>query len=141
MGMYTELNIGVEVESEPKVINILKYMLGDTETFPELDDNVLFNTDRWKWMLRSDSYYFDAQTDSKLFVDELHGKDKPMYYLNVRCNLKNYCEEIDKFLNWLSPYIKTYGFIGYTRYEEYEDPTLLYKTEEGITYKNVEETS
>lgn len=41
--------------------------------------------------------------------------------------LKNYDSEIEEFLDWLEPYIGTEGFIGYMRYEEWEDPTLHMK--------------
>lgn len=133
MGMYTELVLGVQIEDNEKVIQTLRYMLNETEYQPEWEHE-LFKTDRWEYMLKCDSYYFDGQTDSKLFIDDLY-KDKPMYYLNVRCNLKNYDGEIRKFLDWLYPYIKTYGFLGYERYEECEEPTLIYKTDKGIEYK------
>lgn len=133
MGMYTELVLGIEIEDNDKIIQTLRYMLGETEYQP-VDDHELFRTDRWDYMLKCDSYYFDGQTDSKLYMDDLY-EDNPKFYLNVRCNLKNYDNEINKFLDWLNPYIKTFGFLGYLRYEENEDPTLIYKTEKGIEYR------
>ena len=42
------------------------------------------------------------------------------------------------FLHWLAPYIDTKGFIGYTRYEEYDDPTLIYIDDRDVIYKGVE---
>ena len=131
MGMYTELVLGVEIKPTESVLGILRYMLGDTNDYGQHDNHELFTTDRWSYMLVSDSYYFDGQTDSKLYED--HGK----YYLNIRCNLKNYCGEIKKFLDWLCPYIVTAGFIGYTRYEEFDDPTLIYNDYGEIVYKQV----
>ena len=131
MGMYTELVLGLELEPDEKVLNVLKYMLGDIEEKP-LDygySHSLFETARWDLMLRCDSYYFDGQTDSKLIFDR-HG----YVYLNVRCNFKNYSNEIELFLDWLKPYIKTDGFLGYTRYEEDYDPTLIYKEGRQIKY-------
>lgn len=136
MGMYTELNMGVEIANVPKVIDVLKYMLHDIDDEPELFEHKLFETPRWDYMLRCDSYYFDGQTDSKLFKDDLY-EDSSMYYLNVRCNLKNYSSEIELFLDWLSPYIKTEGFLGYMRYEEDENPTLIYLEEGHISYVEV----
>lgn len=133
MGMYTELVLGIEIEDNDKIIQTLRYMLGETEYQP-VDDHELFKTGRWDYMLKCDSYYFDGQTDSKLYMDDLY-EDNPKFYLNVRCNLKNYNSEINKFLDWLNPYIKTFGFLGYLRYEEDEDPTLIYKTEKGIEYR------
>jgi len=134
MGMYTELNIGVEIRNDAKVIQKLKFMLGDSDKDVEIIHPLFENTDRWRSMLNSGSYYFDGQTDSKLFRDDLY-ENKPMYFLNVRCNLKNYCDEIKLFLDWLCPYIKTEGFLGYTRYEEKYNPTLIYKEKDKIEYR------
>ena len=131
MGMYTELNIGVEINNNPKVIQKLKFMLGDSDKDVEIIHPLFENTERWRFMLNSGSYYFDGQTDSKLFRDDLYG-NKPMYFLNVRCNLKNYCDEIKLFLDWLCPYIKTEGFLGYTRYEEQYNPTYTENYIQGV---------
>ena len=143
MGMYTELVLGVEVVPNTKVINILRYMLSSEIKSVCVDINhPLFSTPRWASMLLCDSYYFDGQTDSKLVCDER----SKSYYLNVRCNLKNYENEIEQFLDWLCPYIVTDGFLGYKRYEESYSPTLIYKEggllniEDGkIVYRSVEE--
>lgn len=129
MGMYTELNIGVNLNkyTPERIINIIKYMLQDIEEV-EVTKHLLFSTDRWKYMLISDSYYFDGRTDSSIIKDNISKE----YELNVRCNLKNYDNEIYLFLNFIQPYLSTDGFIGYTRYEEADDPTLIYNTFEGI---------
>lgn len=139
MGMYTELNLGLSlIEDIPdEIVDILKYMLNDqTELVTELPNHPLFDFDtcRWRYMLQFDSYYFDARTDSSMVFDDIDKK----YHLNVRSNLKNYDSEIEKFLDFLEPYIDTFGFIGYMRYEEDEDPTLIYHTEQGIEYKYID---
>lgn len=136
MGMYTELNIGVNLKTSTpdNIIKILDYMLGNNDDDNiELTSHSLFSTGRWKYMLRCDSYYFDGRTDSSMEYDGIIKS----YQLNVRCNLKNYDDEISLFLDFIQPYLDTYGFLGYTRYEEYEDPTLIYNTEEGIKLLNV----
>lgn len=131
MGMYTELVCAFELDSQlpQQVINILSYMVGETDDdiLDEygIPDHPLFKTNRWDFMLTSDSYYFDGVTNSGLTIDYLI-KDKPMYYLSIRCNLKNYDDEIEKFIDWIKPYIHTKGFIGYKRYEEDEHPELIY---------------
>lgn len=123
MGMYTELNIGVNLQPDTpdNIINILNCMLGDIDDV-EVTDHPLFSTRRWKVMLCCDSYYFDGHTDSSMVRDNISGE----YELNVRCNLKNYNNEIDEFLDFIRPYLRTEGFMGYMRYEECDDPTLLY---------------
>jgi hypothetical protein len=136
MGMYTELNIGVQLSSNKKVIHKLRYMLNEKSEDIEIQHPLFTKTERWKYMLLTGSYYFDGQADSKLYEDNLY-KDDPMYFLNVRCNLKNYCSEIELFLDWLCPYIKTEGFIGYMRYEDDDNPVLIYKKGNEIAYKKV----
>ena len=134
MGMYTELVLGVELISEPVVIDTLKLMLdGDAENKVVTIDHPLFSTSRWAYMLLCDSFYFDGQTDSKLVYDTI----SKSYYLNVRCNLKNYDNEIEQFLDWLCPYIKTEGFLGYSRYECDNDPTLIYREDGKIRRQSI----
>lgn len=130
MGMYTELNIGVNlVSSTPDyVIDIIKYMLNPESEYDEikLPDHPLFKTARWRYMLLSDSYYFGGTTNSCMEYDGIFKQHE----LNVRSNLKNYESEIELFLNFIQPYIDFHGFIGYMRYEEFDIPTLIYNTYE-----------
>lgn len=149
MGMYTELNLGVRFHKNTpqNVIDILKYMLAESPVRfeylrPQLPEHPLFKTDRWMIMLDCGSYYFDGKPDSSLNYDKI----TECYFLNVRCNLKNYDREIEHFLDFIQPYLYTNGFIGYTRYEEDDDPTLIYNTHKGIelcwidgTHKMLEE--
>jgi len=75
-------------------------------------------------MLHCDSYYFDADTHSTLRYDDIIGS----YFLCIRSNFKNYDDEIQSFIDWIRPYInKSEGdFLGFWRYEEDEEPTLIY---------------
>lgn len=134
MGMYTELVLGMELLPDETVIKKLKFMLDDSKEDVKIDNPLFTNNTRWEYMLVSDSYYFDGQTDSKLYYDNnLYEK----YFLNVRCNFKNYDHEIKLFLEWLCPYIKTDGFLGYMRYEEWNAPSLIYKIKGEIYYQHV----
>lgn len=123
--MYTEFhfNSALKKNTPNEVIDTLKFMLGETENLVK-QSHPLFDTERWEYMLRMDSYYFDADTHSTLRFDEI----AKQYYLCVRCNLKNYNGEIKKFLDWIFPYLdKMEGeFVGFSRYEEFEEPTLIY---------------
>jgi len=131
MGMYTELNFNSELKKDTpeNIITILKCMIDGSFYEDELPDHNFFKTNRWDWMLQSDSYYFDAKTESKLVKEE--GK----IYLRIQCNLKNYDREIEEFLDWIMPYCdKEVGdYLGHSRYEESEEPTLIYK-EKDKTY-------
>ncbi|MFS0657480.1 hypothetical protein AB1L07_02480 [Niallia alba] len=135
MGMYTELVCAFELKGDtPKqVLRTLCYMTGD-ENEEILDlygiptHPLFLDGNRWRFMLQCDSYYFDGETNSKLTTDLLI-PEKPSYYLTVRCNLKNYNDEIEKFIDWLKPHIATdheHQFIGYKRYETDNEPTLIY---------------
>ena len=126
MGMYTELHYNAELKSNvpEDVIEILRYMIGNTETKPKTPKHDLFGDTRWSSMLQSDSYYFDADTFSTLRYDNI----SVSYFLCIRCNLKNYQNEISLFTDWIRPYIrKNKGdFLGFFRYEESEEPSLIY---------------
>lgn len=130
MGMYTELHYNAELQRKlPKdVEQILKYMVGDIEGEPKkLPSHPLFGDTRWRYMLQMDSYYFDADTHSTLRWDDIADR----YYLCVRCNLKNYDDEIELFIDWIEPYLGEYieqgDFLGFYRYEEDNEPTLIYR--------------
>jgi hypothetical protein len=125
MGMYTELHYNVELlYSTPNtVITVLNYMLGEEDRQPVLPDHPLFATERWKVMLTMDSAYFAADTHSTLRAGYAY------WILCVRCNLKNYHEEIEKFIDWLDQYVDAASgdFLGFYRCEETEIPALIRK--------------
>ena len=136
MGMYTEVNLGLcfKKSTPNEVIDIMQCLLGDKEWDKELPKHKLFKCDRFKIVLVCDSAYFDGITDSKMEFDNIDG----CYHLNVRSSLKNYGNEIENFIDYISPYIETDGFIGYIRYEESEHPTLIYCNNGKIEYKIIE---
>jgi hypothetical protein len=129
MGMYTEFHFNSKLQEEvpQEVIHILYYMLSSEveDAVPVVPEHPLFDTTRWPVMLRMSSYYFDADTNSTLRFDDI----AEQYYICIRCNLKNYDSEIEKFIDWIDPYLDKYEgeFLGFYRYEETEVPTLIYK--------------
>lgn len=131
MGMYTELHFNAELNRDvpESVLAALRYMVGAEDAEPAtLPDHPLFKTERWPYMLRCDSYYFPADTHSTLRLDDI----AKAWYLCIRSNLKNYDDEIGKFLDWVSPYVFAgTECLGYYRYEETDDPTLIYKSQAG----------
>ncbi len=130
MGMYTELHFNVELERDApdSVRAILEHMVRTTDEdveAPDLPDHLLFKTERWDFMLHCDSYYFPADTHSTFRRDEIGDA----WYLCVRTNLKNYGGEIEKFLDWVLPYVDADNeCLGYYRYEADAHPTLIYKS-------------
>lgn len=130
MGMYTEIYVKVVLKEDvdDNVINILKYMLGIDDV--ELEDltlpsHRLFEKERWHYMLRSGSYYHIPYSVKLFEYNEISNN----HYLVVRSDFKNYDGEIEKFFDWITPYIEKYGdktFIGYSLYEEDDEPKLYY---------------
>lgn len=129
MGMYTELHYNVElVRDVPEsVLEILRYMLNESAKQPATPDHPLFEKGRWEHMLLCDSYYFAADTHSTLRFDKIANQ----WFLCIRCNLKNYGDEIEKFIDWIDPYVDAQpgNFLGFSRYEATEDPDLIRKKE------------
>ena len=139
MGMYTELNMSAIVEPDENTLLVLRYMVGDEEVLETDIENIipkhrLFELERgcWAYMLCCDSFYFDHTAHSELV--NRHNVDA---VLNVRCDLKDYEDEIKHFLNLIYSFSPTRGFVGYTRYEEADNPTLIYFTDKGVEYKEV----
>lgn len=152
MGMYTAISLGVNLRKDTpdSVIRVLEYMTGQVEDgrpagmyhvsaagdairalVDKVPDHPLFDTDRWGIMLRCGSYYFDYQTGWELRKDNFAG-----YFLSGVSNLKNYSSEIDKFLDWLCPYINDDNvWIGWKMYEEDVSPTLIYRINRKIRFE------
>ena len=135
MGMYTELVLSARIDlSDKDFLSDLEYMVEGNDDLSKSYQNKtqhrLFQiSNRWHYMLRSDSSYFSGTTHSDIFKNE--DSFSPAWYLTVRCNLKNYDGEIEAFLDWLAPHISESGFLGYSRYEEFKNPTLIYLERDG----------
>ena len=148
MGMYTELQFTAEIDYDKheEIIDILRYMTGDESIKREnltIPTHELFETDRWEYMLLGSSYYFPGQPHHTL--KEEHNFQ--LINLSVRTDLKNYDNEIQKFLDWIYPYVATENafqqignveeprlFVGYMRYETDLDPTIIYFTKDGVKF-------
>ncbi|MGL5151574.1 MAG: hypothetical protein ACRC7N_13505 [Clostridium sp.] len=128
MGMYTELVLSCELKKDVpnEVIKVLEFLTRENELEVELPNHKFFECDRWKWLFTMDSYYFSGVTHCIFRFDDI----SKTYFLTTRSNLKNYGSEIQKFLNWIYPYIdECEDFLGYYRYEESREPELIYLSE------------
>lgn len=132
MGMYTEcvLNVRFNENLPDQFINTLKWLAGSGGLREDLEphaipDHELFKCDRYTMILTGSSAYFLPSHLPILQRDIDYGA----YYLSTRFNIKNYEGEIEKFIDWIMPHIDEYdgGFLGYTRYEDEDEPTLIYK--------------
>lgn len=127
MGTYTELVCAFALggDTPPKIIDVLRYMTGQSDVEPaELPPHPLFNTSGWDGMLRSSSTYINGDAHSTVRIDKFSGK----YQVTIRCNFKNYDNELLKFMDWISDYRLSLpgDFLGYSRVETTEVPTLMF---------------
>lgn len=127
MGMYTELNLGVALrpDTPDEILDLIHHMVclyDECDPDIKIPDHPLFLSPRWRYMLHSDSYSFEFHAESSMKYDRIRNG----YTLNIRCSFKNYDNEIENFLDFIQPYLDEAGYMGYMRYEEYEDPTLIY---------------
>lgn len=123
MGMYTELIFGASLKKDTpqEVIDTIRYMVGDIPTI----DNYIFEKNRNP--LRGSSYYFGVSNSvSKFWIDEISKE----WILSSRANIKNYDQDIQKFLDWIKPYISSGSgsreMYAIVMYEESETPTIYY---------------
>lgn len=134
MGVYTEIIFGAEISTtNQQVLDVLTYLLGDSDEIPavlvsNLPDHPFFKCDRWKWIANTSSYYFGVNVSHRLFKKEPYKEN--CYIVSFRANIKNYSNEIEHFLNWISPYIVqgsgSRDFYAIVCYEEQDEPTIYY---------------
>jgi len=127
MGMYTEIYINVDLKPETPegVIDVLSCMCGGNKDESLID---LFPS-RWSYMFNNGSYYTPLTSVASLTYDEIAGH----YSLLGKGDIKNYEGEIEEFFEYIKPLVDNdYGdgvFMGYYRYEEDREPTLVYSGE------------
>ena len=127
MGMYTDFCFDVTIRSDvpDNFVAALYQMRDHDSSFDKtLPDHQFFKCDRWMQIGHCCSAYFPAEPRF-IFEKKSFSND---YVLNLRCNLKNYDDEIKHFIDWIKPYIDAAPgeFLGFYRYEESAHPTLVY---------------
>jgi len=123
MGMYTEFVMTARIKDVPEVVAVLKYMAGQSDEKPALPDHPLFLAPRWDMLFRCSSYYFVPLSVAKFEYDDI-GK---YWCLISYASIKNYDQEIEKFIDWIKPYVDNDDtMFGYSRYEEMREPTIYY---------------
>ena len=137
MGMYTEFVFGGALHDDvpENVLNILRYLVEPIESVRadhlfrklEIPDHPFFQTERWQGIAVTSSCYFGYnRPHSALVYDEINRH----WVVAIRSSIKNYSHEIEKFVDWIRPYIRKgsgeQNFIGYSLYEADVAPTLYY---------------
>lgn len=144
MGMYTEIyiNVNLKKETPQSVLDVLKAMCDYNEDAQCLKDH----PSRWLYLFGDCSYYTPRTECAKLTYDDI----SKQWSLLGKGDIKNYGGEIEEFFEWICPWIdfeedpeedrdpeceyQTKMFVGYHRYEEDVEPTLVYKSKGKIIY-------
>ncbi len=122
MGMYTEIYVNVDLKKETpdEVLNVLKSMC-----YHEGFDRDVYLKDkplRWRLLFNDGSYYTPLTSCANLTFDKI----RDAWSLLGKGDIKNYGGEIEAFFEWIKPWVDGIpgDFIGYSRYEEDQVPTL-----------------
>lgn len=122
MGMYTEFKFHAKLHPDipTSVILVLENLMNWTESLSGYANHEFFSCPR-KFALFSGT---DAVTDVE--QPKLQKWDHG-YFLKIHSSFKNYDSEIQKFCDWISPWIYEFDgtSIGFKHYEEYSKPTEL----------------
>ena len=130
MGMYTEIYINVDLKKDTPddVIGVLKAMC-DMESGDRIELGLY--PSRWGGLFYSNSYYTPNTYCHSLTFDTINNR----WSLLGKGDIKNYGNEIEEFFKWIMPYVDGYpgDFIGYSKYEEDQKPTLIFLPEDEDT--------
>ena len=132
MGMYTEIIFGASLKKDTPstVIDTIHRLIAGDEFNPDVSldvpDHPFFSTER-RWLLISGgSAYFPGTVEPKFWYDYSYEQ----WFLHFRTNIKNYDGAIEKFLDWILPYIDDgvghRNFYAIVTYEEADEPTIYY---------------
>jgi hypothetical protein len=129
MGMYTELVFKAQILDDipDQAYAVLQHLFNGGELPRDLPNHPLFQCSRWNSIGSGCSFYHVPFSLSR--YDHPNRPKEKDGYIFSRSDLKNYEQEIDKFLDWVNPYIDaTLGAcIGWIWYEEDDRPTLVFK--------------
>lgn len=129
MGMYTEILMRGEIRKDAPddVRAVLRYLVRGEEKPETLPEHPFFKCERWEYVATMNSAYLPVVSRSSLEKSGWGDSE----YLYVHAQLKDYDGEIEKFFDWVDPYIDGTPdqFLGYSLYEEDEVPRLFHKRE------------
>ena len=127
--MYVEFHFNAKLKDNTpeNVFRILQYMI-DFDIFEVMiPAHPFFKTKKWHHILASDSGVFDASTESTIHCHH-YALGVTKNFLCVKCSFENDEDEVEKFIDWITPYLdKTTGdFLGFYRYESTQNPVLIF---------------
>lgn len=133
MGMYTELIFGASLKNLPEyVIEALEHSINNKEN---VSSEALEFVTKYELIriFKCSSYYFGAHINNGTFEWDNIGNH---WVLSTRANCKNYNNEIEKFIEFITPYVQhgsgNNDIFAYVQYEEDDFPTIYSK--KGVFY-------
>jgi hypothetical protein len=127
MGMYTEIMFRADLVADvpDDVIDVLRVMTGEISSIAKTPSHPLFEEDRWDILGTGSSAYFPGGFRSRVSLGFYSGQ----WTVALHGNIKNYGSEIEKFFDWIDPYVdgSEGDFLGYSLYEENDVPTMYFK--------------
>lgn len=139
MGDFAELNIRfrLKFDTPDEIIETLRYMALSSKVPVTLPKHDLFNTRKWDSMLGA--YNDPSGAPVKVSILEKDKSDESWFIL-VRSVYKDR-GEAKLFFNWVYPYIDAGSdspdFIGFIKYDNVENPYLIYYTDQGMRFLKV----
>ena len=122
MGMYTRLKFHAELKDlSEKEIDAIKWCISneDFDKFPYSDLHPFFKQRRALLLFTCDAKI------KPIFINK-----NDIWVLNTDAEIKNYKGEIELFLDWIKPFVKTGMHVSEayaeTQYEEYEGYCYYY---------------
>lgn len=123
MGMYTMLSLDAVVKLTKDRATLLEAMC-NKGAFDAIPDHPFFKNE---WINWREFLWYDGGYGFRPPYIKKTSYDDDTYVFSICISLKNYYNNIEEFLDWLTtdPSIKVRVMIGYTLYEEDDWPTLF----------------
>jgi hypothetical protein len=122
MGMYTEIYVNADLkENTPKEVLAVLSAICEQEIGAAVLEGY---PRRWLTLFSNGSRYAPSTWAASLTFNDYMGQ----WYLLGRGDIKNYEGEIEAFFKFIKPWCDD-GLVGYYRYEEDREPTLVYTDE------------
>lgn len=135
MGYYTEVKVKIKLRKDTpdNVLSLLgrviiqgdlghnKPMFGFEDVFVPDIDHIFFKCQRWYMLLLSTN--FGGISGGKFY------QEKENWIIDLHTEFKNYDDEVDKFIDWVSPFVlgrKKKQYVGWYKGENDSNRTNIY---------------
>jgi len=125
-----KLDIKLIFDVPEDVLKVLRQMLGNALNERQIDEydlpiHELFEDPSWEYVLKDNRECLVAESASVMRYDH----DDGQYFLNIQTEKHNYNNEVERFVDWIDPYVDAfYGeYLGYKIRDGDDGKTPLFK--------------